>query len=513
MKQTNKLYWLGTLVVCLTACASSHNQLVQALNSHEFRQVSYCDSIDHPEPMLPEVVEGLNFEPDETTAMILNHGASAIIARAWLSEHATETIDAQYFIFATDNLGLIAIDHLLLAAERGVRVRLIVDDTLNHGDPNVLLALALHPNADVRIYNPNINVGTSVWTALGNVFTDFRGVNQRMHNKLFVADGQVAITGGRNVGAEYFDLNHNSNFRDRDVLLVNGAVQSANESFQEFWDSEIVVPIESIMGEPEFEPERAWLGLHEYSCNPENYLPSIRQRVSNLPNALRERLTGDFAHSIGEVEYVSDPPEKNDTDGMRGGGTSTDRLLELVNSATESVLIQSPYLVTTEVSQGLFRAAVERGVSVKIITNSLAVTDNYQAFSGYQRSRQDLLDAGVEIYELRPNTGMQGDIMNGPVDIINSSSLAVHAKSLVVDFEVAVIGSFNLDPRSANLNTESITVLHSETIANQLARQIQQDMAPENSWRTTSDFNPDSEARFGLRLKSWMARILPMSIL
>jgi phosphatidylserine/phosphatidylglycerophosphate/cardiolipin synthase-like enzyme len=294
---------------------------------------------------------------------------------------------------------------------------------------------------------------------------------------------------------------------------VNGAVNDANDSFQEFWDSEIVVPIASIMDEPDFEPERAWQALHEYSCNPAHFIPAIRQRVTNLPNALRERLTGDFAHSIEKVEYISDPPGKNDDDGMWGGGTTTSRLMELVSNATESVLIQSPYLVTTELSQGLFRSVIERGVSVKIITNSLSVTDNYQAFSGYQRSRQALLDVGVEIYELRPNAGMQSEIMNGPEEMRFNSSLAVHAKSLVVDFNVAVIGSFNLDPRSANLNTECITVLHSETIANQLARQIQQDMAPENSWHTTSDFNPDSEAPFSLRFKSWLARIMPESIL
>ena len=513
MKQEHKIYWFMPIVVWLTSCAAHHSPLVDALHSHDFNQIDHCETIVQPDPILPEVVESLNFEDDETTAMILNHGTSAIIARAWLSDHATESIDAQYFIFASDNLGLIAIDHLLRAAERGVRVRLIVDDTLNHGDPNVLLALALHPNAGVRIYNPNINVGTSTWAAAGNVVTDFRGVNQRMHNKLFVADGTVAITGGRNVGSEYFDLDQTANFRDRDVLLVNGAVQSANESFQEFWDSDIVVPIEELVGEPEFDPELAWQALHQYSCDPENFLPSIRARVSNLPTALRERLTGDFAHSIDSVEYVSDPPTKNDEEGMWGGGATTDRLIELVNSATESVLIQSPYLVTTEVAQGLFRAAVERGVSVKIITNSLSVTDNYQAFSGYQRSRQDLLDAGVEIYELKPNAEMQSAIMNGPAEMRYYSSLAVHAKSLVVDFEVAVIGSFNLDPRSANLNTESITVMHSETIANQLARQIQQDMAPENSWQTTSDFNPDSEAPFGLRFKAWLARIMPESVL
>ena len=496
------------------ACAKQ-SPLVEWVKSPE-AQVPHCaeQNIEPGAPQLGPVVEGLGLDPNQTHAILLEEGASAVVARAWLTENAQTSIDAQYFIFSADNTGIIAIDALLLAAERGVKVRLMVDDTLSHGDPELLRALALHPNADVRIYNPNLKVGVTRWEQARNVVQDFRAVNQRMHNKLFVADGKVAITGGRNVSAEYFDFDTVSNFRDRDVLMIHGAVGEAEESFEAFWNHELAVSILELMDDtPPVPVGEAWRALHEYSCNPLHYFPTIRERVQKLPESFAAQMAEGRLYSVDGVEFVWDKPGKNDSDGMWGGGITTTALLELLKRAKSDVVIQTPYLVTTELGQSAFREAVERGVRVRIITNSLSVTDNVLAFSGYKRSRDELLDTGVEIYELRPDPRVQEQIMNGPLRNRMLSGLAVHAKSMVIDGEIALIGSFNLDPRSANLNTEVLALFHSEAMASRLLHQITRDMRPENAWQTTEQFNPDREAPLGRRFRLFFARIVPSSVL
>jgi putative cardiolipin synthase len=500
-------------LVGLTGCG--HSSVLQQLAQSPTANVPYCSEQPQAEPpQLTHVLSELKLNPKQTHAILLEEGASAIVSRAWLTENATKKIDAQYFIFSADNLGLISTDGLLVAAERGVQVRLLIDDTLNHGDPDTLQALALHPNADVRIYNPTLNVGVGKARQIKNVVTDFRGANQRMHNKLFIADGQVAITGGRNVSSEYYDMNNTANFRDRDILLIHGAVEQANQSFEAFWASSLSVSILELIGDtPKIPVGESWRLLHDYSCDPSHYLPEIRERVHRLPQSFAQRAQKGELYSIDDVHYVWDPPGKNDGTGMWDGGDTTTTLIELVKGAKESVVIQSPYLVTTSLSQDVFRAAVQRGVRVRILTNSLSVTDNIMAFSGYRRSRKDLLDTGVEIYELKPDPEIQASIMNGPLRFRFTTELAVHAKSMVIDGEIAVVGSFNLDPRSANLNTEVLTVLHSVPLARTLKHKIEIEMQPLNAWQATAQDNPDNYAPWGRRLRLIWARLIPKSVL
>ena len=501
-------FFLGGL-----GCAS-HSPLLEWVESPE-SQVPYCvNQAPLGEPRLGPVLESLALDESKTHAILLEEGASAIVARAWLSENATESIDAQYFIFSADNVGVIAVDTLLLAAERGTRVRLLVDDTLSHGDPDLLKVLALHPNADVRIYNPNLKVGVTRWEQAKNIVQDFRDVNQRMHNKLFIADGKVAITGGRNVSSEYFDLDNQSNFRDRDVLLMHGAVDEAALSFETFWNHELAVSILDLMGEElEVPIGVAWRALHEYACNPRYYSPEIRERVNRLPESFGAQMEEGRLHAVDDVHYVWDLPGKNESDGMWGGGITTTTLIELVRRAKSDIVIQTPYLVTTELGQGVFREAIERGVRVRILTNSLSVTDNVMAFSGYKRSREALLETGVEVYELKPDPRVQETIMNGPIRMRMLTGLAVHAKSMVIDGEIALVGSFNLDPRSANLNTEVLALFHSVPMAQYLLHQIEREMRSENSWRTTLESNPDRKAPFYRRVRLFFARIVPKSVL
>jgi cardiolipin synthase C len=479
----------------------------------------FCSQIHLDHKRLSEYLSPLDsLITSKTGVYTLEEGDHSMITRAWLSEAAEETIDIQYFIFSADNIGLIALDYLIRAADRGVKVRMIVDDILVEADADELLAIDAHPNLSIKIYNPTTNIGKNLPQKLYSLTTDFRGFNQRMHNKTFVVDGKVVITGGRNIADEYFDYDHEYNFRDRDVLLIGKAATDIQHSFALFWESELSVPVSDIVRaeEVELDTKAKYEYLHQYACNPANFWPQVRERIKSIPLAFqRIQESGDLVWA-DRVSFVSDVPGKNEGDkGLKGGGTTTDALISLIKSAKHSISIQSPYLVTTELSQQLFRQAVQRGVTVNILTNSLSSTDNLEAFSGYQRERSALLNTGIGIYEFRPDAAIRYKIMTGALqqEMDDKPVFGLHAKSIVIDKEIAVIGTFNLDPRSANLNTECIAVIHDPKIAGDLFLVMEEDMKPENAWKTTTTFNPDAEAGNAKRFKAWLRGVVPKSVL
>lgn len=454
----------------------------------------------------------------KTGVYVLEDGAGAMVARAWLSEYAEQSIDVQYFIFSTDNVGLIACDYLVRAADRGVKVRIIVDDIMVDTDIEDVLTLDSHENITIKIYNPGVNLGKNIFGKIKKITTDFRSANQRMHNKTFIVDDKVVITGGRNIADEYFDYDHEYNFRDRDVLLLGQVTNDIGTSFGEFWASPLSVPVKKLSDDFPDETSNAikFKKLRAYACNPENFWPQIRTRIENIPQAFNSiQASGDLVW-VEDVSFISDAPGKNDgTSGLGGGGISTNKLIDLVSGARHSLDIQTPYLITSELSQNLFREAVERGVKVRILTNSLASTDNVEAFSSYQSNREKLLKTGVKIYEFRPDALERTKVMTGELQrtLDHTPIFGLHAKTMVVDGEITVIGTFNLDPRSANLNTECITIIHSQKVTKGVLKGMEEEFKPENSWETTLDFNPDNEVSWLKRLKTWTRKILPQEIL
>lgn len=454
----------------------------------------------------------------KTGVYVLEDGAGAMVARAWLSEYAEQSIDVQYFIFSTDNVGLIACDYLVRAADRGVKVRIIVDDIMVDTDIEDVLTLDSHENITIKIYNPGVNLGKNIFGKIKKITTDFRSANQRMHNKTFIVDDKVVITGGRNIADEYFDYDHEYNFRDRDVLLLGQVTNDIGTSFGEFWASPLSVPVKKLSDDFPDETSNAikFKKLRAYACNPENFWPQIRTRIENIPQAFNSiQASGDLVW-VEDVSFISDAPGKNDgTSGLGGGGISTNKLIDLVSGARHSLDIQTPYLITSELSQNLFREAVERGVKVRILTNSLASTDNVEAFSSYQSKREKLLKTGVKIYEFRPDALERTKVMTGELQrtLDHTPIFGLHAKTMVVDGEITVIGTFNLDPRSANLNTECITIIHSQKVTKGVLKGMEEEFKPENSWETTLDFNPDNEVSWLKRLKTWTRKILPQEIL
>jgi putative cardiolipin synthase len=455
-------------------------------------------------------IEGqLAAHPGQSGVYVLERGDEALIARAWLADHARESIDVQYFIWSTDNIGILAAEALLRAAERGVRVRVIVDDLMIDAPGRQLLALAAHPRIDIRVYNPKVSAGVSWLERLRNVVTEFRAVNQRMHDKTFIVDGRYAITGGRNMAVEYFDYHHRFNFRDRDALLGGPVAGAMRASFEAFWHSPLSEPVERIYpAEPPVTPDEAaalYRGLRAYAADPGNFAPEVRAAIARVPQGFAT-LVGQAAW--GEAQFLSDPPGKN-AGGLDGGGRTSAALGELLASAREEVLIQSPYLVASDRALAIFRELRARGVTIRISTNSLASTDNLQAFSGYRSQRAELLELGLQVFEARPDAAVRQALMKragqGPP---TPPIFSVHAKTLVVDGQAVYIGTFNLDPRSENLNTEVGVVLRDARVARGVREAIELDMAPANSWSAHDD--PDRHASLAKRAQVRFWQLLPL---
>lgn len=454
----------------------------------------------------------------KTGIYVLDTGAEALLARAWLADHARESIEVQYFIWSTDNIGILAAEALLRAADRGVRVRVIVDDLLIDAPDKALLALTLHPNIDIRIYNPKTSVGVPLHKRLLNVLTDFRGVNQRMHDKTLVVDGKVAITGGRNMAAEYFDYNHEYNYRDRDALLLGEAVKAMQASFESFWNSELSVKVEELydglglmqknVRVDDGEIRQIYRELHEYAQSPENFAPEVRTAIVATPAAFA-RLAQQMAW--GKVEFISDRPGKNENQiRLDGGGQTTSALRQLIQGARERIVIQSPYLVLSDKAMDLFRQVTARGVTVRINTNSLASTDNLPAFSGYRNLRGRLLEMGLQIFEYKPDPDVQRKLMQRSAAARGKAPVfALHAKTLVIDSKIVYIGTFNFDPRSENLNTEVGAIIHDEALARAVEAAIETDMAPGNSWDAARD-DPDQYVSFAKRSKVRYFQLMPI---
>jgi len=456
--------------------------------------------------------------PGQSGSYVLDSAEEALIARAWLADRAERTIEVQYFIWSTDNIGILAAEALLRAAERGVKVRVIVDDLLIDAPDKSLLALARHPNVDIRIYNPKSSVGTPLQKRLYNVLTDFRGVNQRMHNKVLLVDGKVAITGGRNMADEYFDYDHQYNFRDRDVLLAGAVVGRVAASFEQFWASPLSVPVETLydglglmqkhVEVDDREVREVYRELHAYAAAPENFAPGVRAAIEATPQAF-PRLGAQAVW--GRVEFISDRPGKNDNlSGLGGGGLTTAALARLVESAKETITIQSPYLVASDAALELFGRAVARGVRVRINTNSLASTDNLMAFSGYRSQRPALLRLGFDIREFQPEPAAHHALLARLAAAHQTQPVfALHAKTMVVDHRVTYIGTFNFDPRSENLNTEAGAIIYDATLSRAVEQAMAADMQPGNSWDAARE-DPDSHASLGKRGKAWLWQLLPL---
>lgn len=408
--------------------------------------------------------------PHQTGAVFLTDGLDAFAARAQASRQAGRSLDVQYYIWKDDLTGHLLLNELWQAANRGVRVRLLLDDINTKGKDNALLALAEHPLIDVRVYNPFRN-REGIRRLLEMVQRAW-SINHRMHNKAWIADGQVAIVGGRNIGKEYFEADPDTNFRDLDLMLFGPATAQASAMFDTYWNSEAVVPIAALHTRPRPTLDAVMRGIAQEtrSAQAQQYL--VRTNT-------HKNLTDDFTRTLPlhwseNIEILFDPPFK------RAGEARSEWLYRHItadiSNAKASAHIISPYFVPDHDSmQNMFTTLARNGVEVGIVTNSLVANDVLAVHSGYRNYRKPLLDYGFKLYEMRatPRSG-------GPW--FASAGASLHTKAYLVDDHRGFIGSFNMDSRSINLNTEMGVAFSDEGMARDLAQEYQKLTSPAISY-------------------------------
>ncbi|HYG06605.1 MAG TPA: phospholipase D family protein [Stenotrophomonas sp.] len=410
--------------------------------------------------------------PGQTGMVLLSDNVDAFAARSLLARGAGRSLDLQYYIWRPDFTGNLLYNDVLRAADRGVRVRLLLDDLNVRGSRDVLAALDSHPLIEVRLFNPT---RAREGTFMRGVEMVLRlvSVNRRMHNKTWIADGQVAIVGGRNVGDEYFDAARDTNFMDTDVAVVGDAVGEASRLFDAYWNSPNAIPLSALVKKPStsLPAVRQTLGSGLASPSARPYLQKLAQSPGVRSLVERRRTI----HWSRAAHIVSDPPEKA-AGAPPAPDWMTPVLIEDMASAKRQLLLISPYFVPGDEGLRWMSNLRTRGVEVGVLTNSLAANDVVAVHGGYAGYRVDLLRRGIELFELKPNGRPDGSLFG-------SSGASLHTKAFVVDGRTGFVGSFNLDPRSMNLNTEMGLLFAQPDMARELQRLYARKTAPAVSYR------------------------------
>lgn len=432
---------------------------------------------------------------------LLNEGRSAFLARASLADLAERSLDVQYFIWERDITGSILMERLIEAARRGVRVRILIDDFYAGGHDFGLRALDACPNIEVRIYNP---FGKHLLPKLGRTFelmVFFRRLNHRMHNKLFIVDNQVAIVGGRNIANSYFGADPAYNFRDFDLFSVGPVVKEISGSFDDFWNSDWAVPVRALYASrpSAHDVEEAYGRLKLYIASHPEYPYKTPVDSSESFDKVSRICTGLI---WAQAKVASDSPGKSTKPGSQH---ITSMLKEFLRNARQEVLIVTPYLVPADLDilKEKLTDLRSKGITVRILTNSLGSTDLLTTHAGYAKCRKLLVQCGVELYEMRPDAASRAIYTAGAAP---ASVMGLHGKAALVDRAYVFIGTFNFDQRSAHINTEVGLLIHSPELAREIASAVAVDLQGQNSWRVSlaSDCDPSLQSE-GARDLVWIA--------
>ena len=435
-------------------------------------------AIDHPQ----ETFLGRSFAsqlaatPGQSGFHLLVSGPEAFLARAALAESAERTLDLQYYIVAEDATATLLLYRALRAAQRGVRVRLLIDDLYAVGRDFDFATLAAHPNVQVRVFNPFLRRGPLGISHLLEFFGDSARLNRRMHNKLWIADNAAAVIGGRNLGDAYFAAHGESDFADLDVLAAGPIVAEVSRSFDEYWNSEWAVPIAAFLGEP---PRAGQLDLilSQMAARAERFRETEYAKTLRATDLGRLVRSGKFPLVPARATAVYDPVAKLGA-ATEGQAQIMSVLRKTIEAAQQEVILISPYLIPSERGMGVLCMLIKRGVHVSVLTNSLASTDVLVVHAGYARYRARLLACGVMLHELRPSTTRSGSARLGL-----SSGASLHVKAVVVDRKVVLVGSMNLDPRSRLSNTEVAVLIESAVLGDQLGTLFEEATALDQSFR------------------------------
>ncbi|MEZ0470362.1 phospholipase D family protein [Luteimonas salinilitoris] len=429
-----------------------------------------------------ELMPLLDRNPGKTGVILIPDGLDAFAARALSARQAGRSLDLQYYIWHDDLTGHLLLHEAWQAAERGVRVRMLLDDINTSGKDTALLAMDQHPNVEIRVYNPFRNRD-----GLGRLLEMVQrswSITHRMHNKAWIADGRVAVVGGRNVGMEYFDAAADTNFRDLDLMLFGPAVNQANAIFDTFWNSEAVVPIAALSKRSERRLADVLAGIHEEARSAE--ARRFLDRVDASPSVRRYAAQELAPFWSDNLRIVSDPPVKRDQD--ERASWLIEHVMDDLRSARRKALLISPYFVPgDEGVAGLAQLVRRHGVYVGVLTNSLAANDVIAVHSGYSNYRERLLRTGIRLHETRAQ-------VSAGASVFGSSGASLHTKAYVVDDRRGFIGSFNMDPRSIDLNTEMGVLFDEPAIARALRDEYLLLTSPELAWWVY--LNADGELRW-----------------
>lgn len=463
------------------------------------------------EVVAPHPLEHSGFYP-------INDGVDALSARLLLAARAEKSIDVQYYLIKNDIVGRAFIYSLLRAADRGVRVRLLLDDMFTQGYDVGMAALHSHPDFEIRIFNPFRRgaAGRSVGAA-----TEFGRINRRMHNKSFTVDNQITIVGGRNIADEYFGAREDAKFGDLDVVGIGSVVQDVSNMFDSYWNHESALPVPAFVRDLD-DPVAA---LEELRKRLSKSVEEIRgSRYADAVDARIQDYVGSGARfDWAPYELVVDSPDKGIRKRAEEADSITTPLIESIRAAERELLIISPYFVPLKSGVEGLAALQKSGIDVIVVTNSLAANNQFTVHGGYAPARKPLLEAGVTIYEVRPDADVAG------TEFIDASGAkaTLHTKAFVVDDRETFIGSFNFDPRSANINTELGVIIRDPELARVFSERAKK-VLPEQAyelflndkgqirWRGYRGgeevvYDKEPETTWGQRTMAWFARIIPKS--
>lgn len=448
----------------------------------------------------------------------VSDGIDALAARLVLAKHAERSIDVQYYLIKNDLVGRVFVHALLQAADRGVRVRLLLDDVFTSGYDAGMLALDSHPNFEIRIFNP-FNRGAAGRT-LG-ALADFGRINRRMHNKSFTIDNEVTIIGGRNIADEYFGAREDAKFGDLDTIGIGPVVDDVSEMFDIYWNHTTALPVGAFAKKLDNTEERL-VNLRESLVQATDAARNSRYAEAVVGRAAERFEISDDHFSWATYSLVYDDPDKGVRHKAMEAGTVLTPLLEALAGASREVEIISPYFVPRKTGIDAIAAIKQRGIDVTVITNSLAANNQFTVHSGYAPSRKPLLRLGVKLYEVRPDATVSG------TEYVDSDEAraTLHTKAFIVDRERTFIGSFNFDPRSANINTEMGVIIDDPGMAEFFSMQVEQHLPTEAysvflddkgrvRWRGNEQgqeviYSKEPQTTWWQRFKVSLVRILPI---
>ncbi len=447
----------------------------------------------------------------------LSDGIDALAARLVMAEEAERSIDAQYYLLKNDIVGRAFIDALLRAADRGVRVRLLLDDIFTGGYDAGMAGLDSHPNFEIRIFNPFANRSARLMDGI----TSFSRVNRRMHNKSFTVDNQMTLIGGRNIADEYFGAREDAKFGDLDVLAIGPVVKEVSAMFDSYWNHERAAPVAAFARMPddpaaELERLRAALEESRRQIAESIYAAAVKNQV------LKYVETDVDVFTWAPYLLAVDSPDKSVKSRAAEADSIMTPLRDSLLSAEREMIVVSPYFVPRKPGIAAFSEVRGRGINVTIITNSLAANNQSAVHGGYAPARKPLLQAGVKIFEARADA----DVSGSELVAASGAKATLHTKAFIVDRKELFIGSFNFDPRSANINTELGVIIRSPELAERFAAMIDAKLADQAyevfldedgrlRWRGFEDgkeviFDKEPQTSWWQRFTAGFMRILPI---